>query len=228
MNLARFANKYFNDKEPWKTRSENPEDCANTIHLCLQTVRILGILMEPLIPFTADKIRRILNIQDKEQWDSAAELLLKPGHVIDKPQILFSKIEDDIIDAEIEKLHNTRDKKTQENIIEDIKALIEFNDFSKLDLRVAKVIAAEKVPKTDKLLKLTVDIGIEQRIIISGIAGQYKPEDLTGKNIVIIANLKPAKIRGIESKGMLLTSENNGQLSLLTVMSEIPAGSKIS
>jgi len=228
MNLARFANKYFNDKEPWKTRTENPEDCANTIHLCLQTVRTLGILMEPLIPFTADKIRRMFNIQNKEQWDSAAELLLKTGHVIDKPQILFSKIEDDIIDAEIEKLQNARDTKTQKNIAEDIKALIEFNDFSKLDLRVAKVIAAEKVPKTDKLLKLTVDIGIEQRTIISGIAEHYKPEDLTGKNIVIIANLKPAKIRGIESKGMLLTSENDGQLSLLTVMSEIPAGSKIS
>ena len=228
MNVARFANKYFNDKEPWKTRTENSEDCANTIHLCMQTVRILGILMEPLIPFSAGKIRQMLNIPDKEQWDSAAELRLQPDHVVNTPQILFSKIEDDIIAKEIEKLQNVRNKKAQQKSEDDIKTLIEFDDFSKLDLRVARVITAEKVPKTDKLLKLTVDIGIEQRTIVSGIAEQYKPEDLAGKNIVIIANLKPAKIRGIESKGMLLTSENDGRLSLLTVMSEIPAGSKIS
>jgi len=227
MNLARYANKYFNDKEPWKSRSENPEDCANTIHLSLQTVRILAILLEPLIPFSADKIRQMLNIEKPEKWDSATQFLLKEGTAIDKPQILFTKIEDDMIKDEIDKLNNAQSN-SQETSIPDIKDFIDFNDFDKLDLRVAKVIEAEKIPKTDKLLKLLVDIGMEQRTIVSGIAEQYKPEDLKGKNIVIIANLQPAKIRGVESKGMLLTSENDGKLSLLTVMDEIPAGSKIS
>ena len=230
MNLARIANKYFNDKEPWKTRSADPPNCANTIHLCLQTVRILSILLEPLIPFSSAKIRQMLNITAPEKWDSATSLSLKEGSTINKPQILFTKIEDDMINDEVDKLENARNEKhkEQETSVPELKEQIEFNDFGKLDLRVARVMEVERVPKTDKLLKLVVDIGIEQRTIVSGIAEQYTPEDLQGKNIVIIANLKPAKIRGIESKGMLLTSESDGQLSLLTVMSDIPAGSKIS
>jgi methionyl-tRNA synthetase len=228
MNLARFANKYFNDKEPWKTRNENPEDCANTVHLCIQTIRVLGIIMEPLIPFSAEKIRQILNISQPEDWDAASKLHLEEGRVINNPEILFTKIEDDIISDEIDKLKNVQNLKKDNTATAPIRDLIEFNDFEKLDLRVAKVLQAEKIPKTDKLLKIIVDIGVEKRTIVSGIAGQYKPEDLVGKNIIIIANLEPAKIRGVESKGMLLTSENDGHLSLLTVMSEIPAGSRIS
>ena len=127
-----------------------------------------------------------------------------------------------------EKLKITQKPSSTKTKIPEVKNTIEFDDFSKLDLRVALVRAASKVPKTDKLLQLEVDLGFEKRTIVSGIAEQYKPQDLIGKNIVIIANLKPAKIRGIESRGMLLTSENEGQLSLLTVMKDIPAGSKIS
>lgn len=228
MNLARIANKYFNDKKPWNARSNNPQDCENTIHLCLQTVRILGILLEPLIPFTSEKIRRLLNIKETEAWDSSGNLSLKEGGVINKPEILFTKIDDDVIEAEIEKLKKAQKPTSTKTNIPEIKNTIEFDDFSKLDLRVARVQAANKVPKTDKLMQLEVDLGFEKRTIVSGIAEQYTPEELIGKNIVIIANLKPAKIRGIESQGMLLTSENDGRLSLLTVMKDIPAGSKIS
>ncbi len=229
MDIARFANKYFNDKEPWKTRKENPDDCATTIHLCLQTVRILGILFDPLLPFTAKKIRELFNIKDQEKWDDAAELTLQEGHKINQPQILFTKIEDDTINSEIEKLKQASEPNQENEInLPPFKETIEFDDFTKMDLRVAKVLEAEKVPKTNRLLKFTVDLGSEQRTIVSGIAEQYDPQDLVGKNVVIIANLKPVKIRGVESRGMLLTSENDEKLSLLTVMQDIPPGSSIS
>ncbi len=229
MDLARFANKYFNDKEPWKTRRENLQDCATTIHLCIQTIRTLGILFDPLLPFTAEKIRNLLNIPAQDKWDSASILGLKEGHAIKQPEILFSKIEDDIINSEIEKLKKAQAPDEEpETFIPEFKETIEFDDFSKLDLRVAKVLQVEKVPKTSRLLKLSVQLGQEERTIVSGIAEQYSPEDLVGKNVIIVANLKPVKIRGVESRGMLLTSENENKLSLLTVMQEIPSGSSVS
>ncbi|KAA3615086.1 MAG: methionine--tRNA ligase [Calditrichaeota bacterium] len=229
MDLARFANKYFNDKEPWKTRKENPDDCATTIHLCLQTVRALGILFDPLLPFTSEKIRVLLNIAQQEEWDKAANQTLETGHKINQPEILFAKIEDEPIEEEIKKLKDNQEpEKAADTNLPEFKETIEFDDFGKLDLRVAKVIHCEKVPKTNRLLKLTVELGQEERTIVSGIAEQYSAEELVGKNVVVIANLKPVKIRGVESRGMLLTSENDSKLSLLTVMQEIPSGSCIS
>ncbi|MCB9059725.1 MAG: methionine--tRNA ligase [Calditrichae bacterium] len=229
MDLTRFANKYFNDKEPWKARKENPESCATTIHLCIQTVRILGILFDPLIPFSAQKIRKSLNIAEQESWDAAKTLTLKTGHSISTAAILFTKIEDDVIDAEISRLQQVREAKNKNNKKEtDEKAMIEIDDFAKLDLRVVKVLDAEKIPKTSRLLKLKVKNGDEERTIVSGIAEHYNPDDLIGKNVVIIANLKPVQLRGVESRGMILTAENNGELSLLTVMKDILPGSKIS
>ncbi len=228
MDLARFANKYFNDKEPWKTRTDDPESCANTIHLCLQTVRVLSILFEPLIPFTAQKIRSLLNISDHLSWEEAKELALQEGGKINKPQILFTKIEDEMVESEINKLESAGKPEELESDIPDFSKEIEFNDFTKMDLRVARVVAVEKIQKTDRLLKIEVDLGIEKRTIVSGIAEHYKPEDLIAKNVVIIANLKPVTLKGVESTGMLLTSENKGELSLLTVMKDIAPGSKIS
>lgn len=229
MDLTRFANKYFNDKEPWKARKENPESCATTIHLCIQTVRVLGILFDPLIPFSAKKMRASLNIAEQESWDAAQSLSLKAGHQINAAEILFTKIEDDVIDAEISRLQQVREAKNKTNKNEtDEKAMIEIDDFAKLDLRVVKVLDAEKIPKTSRLLKLKVKNGDEERTIVSGIAEQYTPEDLIGKNVIIIANLKPVQLRGVESRGMILTAENNGELSLLTVMKDILPGSKIS
>jgi len=189
----------------------------------------LGILFDPLLPFTSKRIRKLLNIPNQEKWDDASKLLLKVGLKINQPEILFAKIEDDIINAEIEKLKKAQlPEQEVETSIPEFKETIEFDDFSKLDLRVAKVIKAEKVPKTSRLLQLSVKLGKEERTIVSGIAEQYDPQELVGKNVVIIANLKPVKIRGVESRGMLLTSENDGKLSLLTVMQDIPSGSQVS
>lgn len=228
MDITRFANKYFNDKEPWKTRNDNPESCATTLHLCIQTVRILSVLFEPLLPFTSERMNSLLNINSPQNWDSAKELLLKEGAEIARPQILFTKIEDDMVDPEIEKLRSSAESKSANVKVPEFSPEIEFDDFGKMDLRVARVIDAGKIPKTDRLLEIQVDMGIEKRTIVSGIAEHYKAEDLIGKNVVIISNLKPVKLKGVESKGMLLTSEHNGELSLLTVMKEIAPGSKIS
>jgi methionyl-tRNA synthetase len=227
MDLTRFANKYFNDKEPWKSRTENPEDCANTIHLCIQTVRILGILLDPLIPFSAQKIRSLLGLEEQENWDSAKTLRLTEGWQINTPQILFSKIEDDIINEQVEKLTRAKFSKVQKSDLPEVQTSIEISDFNKMDLRVGKVLEAEKISGTNRLLKLTIDLGTERRTIVSGIAEQYEAKSLAGQNVVVIANLKPVKLRGVESHGMLLTAENNSDLSLLTVIKEIAAGSKI-
>lgn len=227
MDLARFANKYFNDKEPWKTRKENPADCATTIQLCLQTVASLSILLHPLIPFSAAKMRRLLNIGDDLNWDDAGTLLLKHNHTVEKPQILFSKIEDSAIQPELDRLEAARKPQSREKAVPEQAPEITIDDFAKVEMRVARIIGAERVPKTDKLLKIRVDAGGEERTIVSGIAQHYQPEELAGKNIIIVANLKPVKLRGIESRGMLLTAEDDGKLSLLTVMADIPAGSAI-
>ncbi len=226
MDLARFANKYFNDKAPWKSRKENPQDCAGTIHMSLQTVFALSILLDPLLPFTGNKIRKMLNMPQAVHWDDAGAFILKEGHNIHAAEILFSKIEDDAIQPEIERLQQARKPGPVPNV-NPFKEQIAFPEFEKQDLRVARIITAERVPKTDRLLKFTMDLGSEKRTIVSGIAEHYTPEQLIGKNVVIIANLQPVRIRGIESRGMLLTAENDGKLSLLTVMQDIPPGSSI-
>ncbi len=225
MDLARFANKYFNDKAPWISRKDNPANCATTINLSLQTTYALSILLDPLLPFTGVKIRNMLNATGDCDWATAGTLALQTGHRVQQPEILFTKIDDSDIQPEIDRLQKAR---TPAPETKPFKEMIAFPDFEKQDLRVAKVLGAERVPKTDRLLKFTVDLGSEKRTIVSGIAGHYTPGELIGKNIVIIANLQPVKIRGIESRGMLLTAENDGHLSLVTVMRDIPPGSAIS
>jgi methionyl-tRNA synthetase len=229
MELARFANKYFNDKEPWKTRKSNPESCGTTIYLCLQTVRALSILAEPLLPFTARKIWKMLGMEDRHTWESAAVFALKTGQAIALPEIMFVKIEDEAIDAEIARLQASLQGKAQPAAPEP-KAeseLIDIEYFSKVDLRVAEIVQAEAVPKADKLLKLQIKIGGEQRQLVAGIAKHYQPQQLIGKKVVVVANLKPAVLRGIESQGMLLAASDGDSLTLLTVMDDLPSGSKI-
>ncbi len=225
MDLARFANKYFNDKEPWNTRKNAPEVCATTINLCLQTVATLSVLSEPLLPFTARKIWELLNLKADHHWEQAGQRRLNEGHVLNKPQILFKKIEDDVIEAEIKKL-----KAALENTSQPLpEEKIDFETFQKIKLRIGQIIAAEPIPKSDKLLKLQVDLGNEKRQIVAGIAKHYQPQDLIGKKIVVVANLKPAKLFGVESNGMLLAASADGKLSLLTVMDEdMPSGSTVS
>ncbi|MBN1408496.1 MAG: methionine--tRNA ligase [Calditrichaceae bacterium] len=229
MELARFANKYFNDKEPWKTRNSDPQVCATTIHLCLQMIRSLSILAEPVIPNSVRKIWKILNISDNPNWNEAGQLKLQAGQQINQPEILFTKIEDEAIETEIERLKKAQTSSTSSQTPEaELESLITFETFKKLDLRVAKVIEAEAIKKSDKLLKLQIEIGHIKRQIIAGIAQHYQPEDLIGKKIIVVANLQPAVIRGNQSEGMLLAASNENQLTLLTVLEDIPTGSKIS
>jgi methionyl-tRNA synthetase len=233
MDLARFANKYFNDKEPWKMRNENPKVCATTINLCLQTALTLSILGEPVLPFTSRKIWKMLKLKTEPIWSDANKLLLKGGQAINKPEILFTKIEDGAINQEIDRLKMAAkplikkegEKEFRENQME----RINFETFKKIDMRVAKILRAEKVEKADKLLKLQIDLGSEQRQIVAGIAQYYSPEEILGKQIIVVANLEPASIRGVESNGMLLAAtDETGKLSLIVPQKEMAAGSKIS
>jgi methionyl-tRNA synthetase len=224
MDLGRFANKYFNDQEPWKSVKSDEQKCATTLNLCMQTIRSLAILMHPVLPFTAQKVWELLNLPgtvEEQNWDDAANINLSEGHLINKPKILFAKIEDDVIEQEIEKLNDTGKMQPQsENI--------SFEEFQKIDLRVATIKEAEKVKKTDKLLKLKIEVGDITKTIVAGIAEHYEPENLIGKQIVVVNNLQPATIRGIESQGMLLAARENNQLTLLTTDININNGSKIS
>ncbi len=228
MDVARFANKYFNDKMPWKTIISEPEKCATTLSLCIETIKTLSVILEPVIPFTAEKIKKLINFPDSKEineWDSSGEFSLPSGHMLNKPEILFAKIEDDIIEKEIEKLKGpakpAEDVQTEEN-------LITFDEFSKIDLRVAEVVNAERIPKTDKLMKIQIKIGNENRQIVAGIAEHYEIDQIIGKRIIVVANLESTKIRNEISNGMLLAAKDNGQLTLLTTISDIESGAKIS
>ncbi|MFC2088791.1 methionine--tRNA ligase, partial [Calditrichota bacterium] len=229
MDVARFANKYFNDQEPWLTNKSNPEKCATTINLCLQIVRSLAILIHPVLPFTSQAVWDLLNLHgniEDQTWEDAAEIKLEGGHQINKPEILFKKIEDHVIEEEIKRL-----KKIQNNVqdIAQEKDTITYDDFQKIDLRIAEIINAEKVKKTDKLVKLTIEVGNEERTIVAGIAEHYLPENLIGKKIVVVYNLEPSKIRGITSQGMLLAArDENDNLTLLTTDFDIISDSKVS
>lgn len=241
MELARFANKYFNDQEPWNTRRNEPEKCATTLNLCAQTAHALAILMQPFLPFTAEKLWQMLNVPGKlaqARWQDIGKRPLQPGHHFGKIDILFKKIDDEVIQAETEKLARIAATMRKERdgasdaqpapAIEPIGAEITIDDFARVDLRVATVIAAEKLKGADKLLKLQVNLGNEQRQIIAGIARQYEPETLVGKRVIIVANLKPAKLRGELSQGMLLAAESSdGTLQILTTHGEIHAGAKV-
>ncbi|WP_044281177.1 methionine--tRNA ligase [Caldithrix abyssi] len=225
MDLARFANKYFNDKEPWSTRKTDKAACATTINLCLQTVSVLSVLSEPLLPFTARKIWKILNMGQEHQWDEINKNRLPEGHLLNKPEILFKKIEDEVIEAEIKKLQAALENNAQ--MVPEEK--IDYQTFQKVKLRVAKILEAEAIPKSKKLLKLQVDLGDEKRQIVAGIAEHYRPEALIGKKVIVVANLQPAKLFGVESNGMLLAASADGKLSLITVMDDdLPAGSTVS
>ncbi len=228
MDVARYANKYFNDKMPWKTIKSEPEKCATTLSLCLETIKTLSVILEPVIPFTAEKIKKLINFPDSKEineWDSSGEFSLPSGHMLNKPEILFAKIEDDIIEKEIEKLKGpakpAEDVQTEKN-------LITFDEFSKVDLRVAEVIKAERIPKTNKLMKIQIKIGNENRQIVAGIAEHYEIDQIIGKRIIVVANLESTKIRNEVSNGMLLAAKDNGQLTLLTTIDDIESGAKIS
>ncbi len=231
IDIARFANKFFNDKEPWEQIKTDRVACGNTIYLCLETIRSLAILSEPVIPFSALKIWNMLGITPGKTngfWRSAGKFALSPGSKLGAQQILFQKIEDDAIDMEITKLENFQKSTTVNLEVKKEVALISFDEFKKLDLQIAEVKAAERIANTDKLMKLKIEVGPTQRQIIAGIAQHYKPNDLVGRKIVIVANLEPVNIRGELSEGMLLAATDGDKLGLLTITEDLKSGSKIS
>ncbi len=219
MNLARFGNQYLQAEEPWKTIKDNPEKAAHSLFVGAQIAVALAQLCEPFMPFSSEKLLNMFNVQ-KSDWNTVETktVLIETDHKINESSLLFSKIEDDVIEAQIQKLENTKqsNKKTNPNA-NPMKEEIQFDDFTKIDLRTATIIEAEKVEKADKLLKLTVDTGVDVRTVVSGIAESFTAEEVIGKQVMILLNLAPRKIRGIESQGMLLlTTKPDGKLSFVT------------
>ncbi len=230
MNLARAANKYFNDSQPWKTLKSEPAQCATTLNLCLQVVRSLAILFEPVIPVIAQRVWSTLNLEGTPSaagWESAATLGLQARHQLNKSEILVTKIEDEQIDPIVKALSEPAAQELPKQMPE-AKPLITLDDFKKVELKLAKVVSTERVPKSEKLLKIQVEIGSEKRQLVAGIAQHYKPEDLVGKLIAVVVNLQPAKLMGQESQGMLLAAtDSTGKLAVLTVSDSLESGASI-
>ena len=211
LNLARLGNKYLADEEPWKRIKDQPERVPTIMHVALQIAAALSSICEPFLPHSAQKLRGILNIDSPLTWETIANesTLLKAQHIIGEQALLFSKIEDDVIAKQLEKLAKTKEENEQQEVeLPPIKETITFDDFSKLDLRVGTITAAEKVKKAKKLLQLQVELGNETRTIVSGIAESFSPEEVVGQQVIVLTNLAPRTIRGVESQGMLLMSEN--------------------
>jgi len=261
MNVARAANKYFNDKAPWKTLKADPADCALTLNTCLQTARTLSVLIAPILPNAAETIQRMLNVSvhtgapfkpqtadesgttDKPDaasqnvWFAAAEAVLKASAPLNEPHILFTKIEDDVVERQVAKLGPSEKGNASASGAATIAGAagaggaatvtvdggrISIDQFKNVQLRTARVLEAERVSKSEKLLKLKVDIGTEHRQILAGIAKHYTPEELIGRLVVVVSNLQPAKLMGMESQGMVLAASNaDGTLTLVTPMNDV-------
>jgi methionyl-tRNA synthetase len=210
MNVARLGNKYLADEEPWKMVKTNPERVQTQMYVALQIAAALRVLSEPFLPFTADKLATILNVKNLS-WNLVSETsdLLPAGHQIGQAEILFAQIEDADIQKQIDKLEATKTSNAMENkITEPQKATASFDDFAKLDLRVGTIVEAEKMPKANKLLILKVDTGLDVRTIVSGIAEHFTPEEILGKRVTVLINLAPRALRGVESEGMILMTNN--------------------
>lgn len=228
MNLARLGNKYLADEEPWKKIKTDPEAVAEILHTALQITALLAVVSEPILPFTAQKLKDLLQLPNIS-WaalEGQGELLTA-GHKIGTPELLFEKIEDAAIEAQLDKLHNVNTMETPTTLPE-IKEEINFDTFSALDLRVGTILAAQKVPKTDKLLQFEVDLGFEKRTILSGIAEYFDPNTLVDTKVTVVANLAPRKIRGVVSYGMLLLAEDSaGTLHFVRPDAEAENGAPI-
>lgn len=245
INLARTGNQYMQKKEPWivaKSLTENPDaqkNIDNCLHICLQLTANLAILINPFLPFTAKKMCHMMKVVDKIlDWENAGGMkLLSVGYTLRPPELLFRKIEDSEIMEQVEKLNAASIKKesSEESVVNsELKAItvkpeITFDDFAKIDLKLGTIVSAEKIEKADKLLKLKVDLGFETRTIVSGIALHFKPEEIVGKQVTVVTNLAPRKMRGIESNGMILMAEDaNGSLHFINPEEKINPGSGVS
>ena len=238
MDVARLGNKYLADEEPWKTAKTDAERTKTVMYVALQIAAALATLSEPFLPFTSNKLKDILNLTsqdsaEKNSWNdiSSKNALLPAGHQINKAELLFSKIEDEHIQKQLDKLEASKKANEVENaVVDPEKETVQFEDFTSMDLRVGTILEAEKMPKTKKLLVLKVDTGIDVRTIVSGIAESFKPEDIIGKQVTVLVNLAPRKLRGVESQGMILMTEDaNGNLVFVNPdVTGIPNGKSIS
>jgi methionyl-tRNA synthetase len=254
--LSDLANKYMQKKEPWivvRTLEETPDNqqlIDNCLHICLQMTANLAILINPFLPFTARKMLHLMKVVEKMlDWENAGKLkLLSVGYSLRAPELLFRKIEDAEVKEQIGKLQAASAARVADEMVNEpaaatgpgtpeasagkeatVKPTIGYDDFAKLDLRVGTIVAAEKVEKADKLLKLGIDLGSEQRTIVSGIALHFKPEEIVGRQVVVVANLSPRKMRGIESNGMILMAEDpSGKLYFVQPGDKIQPGSGVS
>ncbi len=230
MNLARIGNKYIADSEPWKLIKTDPERVKTIIYISLQLTAILAIAFEPFLPFSSKRLRNMIGMEQFNWEQLGSTELLPTGRKLPKPSLLFSKIEDEVIQAQMEKLQNTiKANMEAEYQTAPIKETVSFDDFQKVDIRVGTVLACERVPKMKKLLKFTIADGLENRTIISGIAQWYEPEQLVGKQVLFVANLAPREFKnGLVSEGMILSAENwDGNICLATTAKEVKPGSRL-
>ncbi|MGB0880148.1 MAG: methionine--tRNA ligase subunit beta, partial [Polaribacter sp.] len=245
MNLARLGNKYLADEEPWKVIKVDEERVQTIMFVALQIATALSVVSEPFLPFTSQKLKSILNVSSSDSteencientWKDVSEkdVLLPANHQINKGELLFSKIEDKAIEIQLAKLETTKKANEQETLRQDQcdtppqKETIDFDDFTKLDIRIGTILEAEKVAKTKKLLQLKVDVGIDVRTIVSGIAESFSPEDIIGQQIAVLVNLAPRKIRGVESQGMILMTETlDGKLTFVAPEKKVKNGQQV-
>jgi methionyl-tRNA synthetase len=238
MDLARLTNKFFNDAEPWKLIKQDKEKAAEVMRVCLEAIRALAVYFSPIIPKAAEAMNAMLAYDaSQETWDNAANAKLSDGATLGKSSILFKKIEDEVVEAEVKRMEEMQARVNAQESTEKkavaaaepaLDALISIDDFKRIQLKTAKVLEAERVPKSKKLLKLQITIGTEQRQIVAGIGEKYTPEELIGKTVVVVANLKPAKLMGNESQGMLLAvNDASGVVSLITPERDSVEGSEV-
>ena len=219
MNFARIGNKYLADTEPWKVVKTDPERVKTILNIALQITANVAVAIEPFMPFSAAKILAMLAVE-KMDWESLGSMELIPaGHTIGKAELLFEKIEDEVIEKQLKRLEDIKAQNAAEAAAQNVtpqKEECSYDDFQKMDIRVSTILAAEKVAKTKKLLKLTVDTGIDKRTIVSGIAEHFSPEELVGRQVLVLVNLAPRELKGIMSQGMILMAEDaSGKLELL-------------
>ncbi|MQP11086.1 methionine--tRNA ligase [Prevotella copri] len=230
MNLARIGNKYITECEPWKVWKTDPKRVETILNISLQLVANLAIAFEPFLPFSSEKLRKMINMPNFEWTQLGSTDLLKAGDQLGEPELLFEKIEDEVIDKQLQKLADTKKANEEASYkAEPVKPEVSFEDFEKLDIRVGHILNCEKVKKSKKLLKFTIDDGTgTERTICSGIAAYYEPEDLIGKDVLFVANFAPRKMMGIESQGMILSAVNfDGSLNVTSLLGKVKPGSQV-
>ncbi|MBQ0130124.1 MAG: methionine--tRNA ligase, partial [bacterium] len=230
MNLGRLGNKYLTENEPWKQFKTDPERVKTVMAVSLQIVAHLAILSEPFLPFSAHKLQKMIGLEGKQWNDAKTTILLEAGKMLNQPELLFEKIEDSVVEAQLKKLEDTK-KANQLNAWKpaEVKQTVSFDDYMKVDVRVGTVLECCKVPKADKLLQFLIDDGMNKRTIVSGIAKYYpNPEELVGKQVCFVANFEPRKLKGVVSEGMILSAEDkDGRLVLLTPSQVVASGCSV-